>query len=366
MSEFSAILQAYLPLGAVAFGVALVATPGAMALARRLDIMDHPDTFLKPHARPTPYLGGLAIAVGWAAALVGAIAMKHLPLMTGLYLINGGLAIALIGMVDDARHLAPKVRLLACVVIALAVMLSVQVGQQSISNLGAPLGLILPEKGFAGIASLLFGLFVILGACNSTNLIDGLDGLCAGVSAIVAFGYYLLAADLAVYDAELGGHKLRLVLAIAVCGASLGFLFWNFNPARIFMGDAGSLLLGFCMGLLIMSFADAPGVRWLLAAIVVFTVPIFDTALAIFRRWRSGKPLFVGDRSHFYDQLVQRGCSVRVTAIICYLLAGVSVAAAIYLARMRGQQQPLVAFAAWWILVSLLATSLGFTRPEKK
>ncbi|MCA9243082.1 MAG: undecaprenyl/decaprenyl-phosphate alpha-N-acetylglucosaminyl 1-phosphate transferase, partial [Phycisphaerales bacterium] len=169
---------------------------------------------------------------------------------------------------------------------------------------------------------------IVLGACNSTNLIDGLDGLCAGVIAIVGLALMTLAAALST-GAE--GLQPRVALAAAVAGAALGFLPWNFRPAKIFMGDAGSMLLGYICGMLMLSFAGldgdsahGAGSKPLLAALMAFAVPVLDSALAIARRKLAGKPIFKGDRSHFYDQLVDRGLSVRQTVLVCYLLGGIA------------------------------------------
>ena len=104
---------------------------------------------------------------------------------------------------------------------------------------------------------------------------------------------------------------MQAVLGVAVLGACLGFLFYNFNPASIFMGDSGSLLLGFNVAVILIRFAEQSSLRWFAGALVVFGFPIFDTALAIARRMLNGKPLFVGDRSHFYDQVRDRKISIR-------------------------------------------------------
>ena len=158
-------------------------------------------------------------------------------------------------------------------------------------------------------------------ACNSTNLIDGLDGLAAGVTAVISLGFLVLATHLAIVEWARPGNPVRLVLALAMLGAVLGFLPMNFNPARIFMGDAGSVLLGYNCGVMLLLFNERGIPRWLLGGLMVFALPIFDTALAIVRRWRSGRSILAGDRSHFYDQLVDRGLTVRKVVLISYLLA---------------------------------------------
>jgi len=162
---------------------------------------------------------------------------------------------------------------------------------------------------------------IVLAACNSANLIDGLDGLCSGVTAIVSLGFCVLATHMALWHYSEAGDPVRLLLAIAMLGAAVGFLPLNFNPAKIFMGDAGSMLLGFNCGMMILLFAERGIVRWVLGGLMVFGLPIADTALAVLRRWRSGRPIFAGDRSHFYDQLIDRGMSVRKVVAISYAVA---------------------------------------------
>ena len=112
----------------------------------------------------------------------------------------------------------------------------------------------------------------------------------------------------------------RIVLALAMLAAAAGFLPFNLNPARIFMGDAGSMLLGLNAAILILMFAEAGLVRWMIGAVMVFGLPIADMLLTLVRRWRNGRPLMIGDRSHYYDQLCDRGFSVRKVVAISYLL----------------------------------------------
>lgn len=353
------IAREYLPLGLIAALVTIAATPVAMLAARRFDVMDHPDTFLKPHARPIPYLGGLAIAVGWALTMLMAIWLEKAAVGVALPMLLGGLAIALLGATDDIRHIAPKLRLALSAAIALGVLLASGIGMSYPAKLlpqlaGAPAWL-------AAAMGLSLGLFIVLGACNSTNLIDGLDGLCAGVKAIICIGFFLLALRSGIRST--GTHAVILAASIAMAGAALGFLVWNYNPARIFMGDAGSLLLGFNSGVLLLQFAESG--RWpvFLAALLIFTVPVFDTLLAMYRRWNSNKPIFQGDRSHFYDQLVQRGHSVRVTGAICYAWTAVTVAVA-WLVAGLGTAAAFVVFILFWVALGLLAYGTGFTHPR--
>ena len=376
-------VSAYAPFALVALAIALGATPLAAALARRLDIMDHPDQLLKPHARPTPYLGGLAIALAWMAAACLALLLppgaagppaRHLAAVM-LPILGGGLALVLLGMLDDAGDLPPRIRLAISGLVVVLMMLGTGAGlhlPRAIADLFGAGGW---PTWLGPALALPLGVFIVLGACNSSNLIDGLDGLCAGVAGVMGVAYTLLAA-LALTDAGAAADPPAsfigrpetlavLPLALGLAGAAFGFLYHNFNPARVFMGDAGSLLIGYVCGVCILLLAQTGELRWVVGGVIAFGLPIFDTALALYRRWRSGKPIFAGDRSHFYDQLVQRGFSVRATALICYAVAALYGALGLAVAWMSA-----AGAAAYFLAVvaasAATAAVLGFTRPERR
>jgi len=322
MEPVRQILTTYQGYGLLAFVVTVFATPLAAHLARRFGVLDQPDQELKPHARPIPYLGGAAICLGWSVALLFAILSNSREIDGRILLpiLLGGIGMSALGLLDDLREVSPKLRLAVGALIILLAMLWSGVGLNLAKVFATVLHIELPA-GVATLVSFLIGLVIVLGACNSTNLIDGLDGLCAGVTAIICLGFFVLATHLASWQYSREENTTRLILSIAMLGATLGFLPLNFNPAKIFMGDAGSVLLGFSCGVLILMFGERGQVRWLLGGLMVFALPIFDTALAIVRRWRSGRSIFAGDRSHFYDQLVDRGISVRKVVLISYALA---------------------------------------------
>jgi UDP-GlcNAc:undecaprenyl-phosphate GlcNAc-1-phosphate transferase len=163
-------------------------------------------------------------------------------------------------------------------------------------------------------------IFIVVACCNATNLMDGLDGLCGGVTAVIAAGYLFLAVHLATVGADPDWDPVRVVLAFALLGAVLGFIPYNFNPASIFMGDTGSMFLGYACATMILLLAQQQS-RWFLAAMVMFALPVMDTALALARRWVNRRPFFSADRHHFHHQMVARGLSVRQTVLVSYLLA---------------------------------------------
>jgi len=316
------VIVEYKDYGLTAMLFTVFATPIAAAIAKRFGVLDHPDQKLKPHAQPTPYLGGAAICLGWSAALIFAMVShpEEVDWRVVCPIMFGGIAMSILGLFDDLRDIAPKLRLAIGALVIIIVMLLTGAGQELAASFLQYLHLH-PSRIVLVPISFILGLFIVLGACNSTNLIDGLDGLCPGVTAIISIGFFVLATHLAVVEHSREDNATRLVLSVAMLGATLGFLPFNFNPAKIFMGDAGSVLLGFNCGVMILLFDERGQMRWMLAGLMVFALPILDTALAIIRRWRSGHSIFVGDRSHFYDQLVDRGMSVRKVVFISYALA---------------------------------------------
>lgn len=358
------LLQRYQLFAVVAFVATVFATPLAMRIARRTGVMDFPDQLLKPHARPIPYLGGAAILLGWSAALLWAMWSGAAQWERVLPILLGGMAISIIGLIDDVKNVSPKFRLVGGALVISAVMLTTGAGLRlvdSLTNLG---GVHLPPQVSQPL-SFLVGLVIVLGACHSTNLIDGLDGLCSGVTAIISAGFFLLAAFLAAWEYSQEGDPVRLVLAISMVGAALGFLPHNFNPARIFMGDAGSTLLGFNCGILILLFGEQAIFRWVVGALMIFALPVFDTCLAMFRRWRSGRSIFAGDRSHFYDQLVRRGLTVRQTVLVCYALTILFGGLGLLVTVMRTRWAILL-YLCVWALVAAISWMTGLTHPEER
>lgn len=364
MNWLGDLLQTYLFYGLVAFAVTVLTTPLAIAAAKRFGIMDFPDQLLKPHARPTPYLGGTAICAGWlVAVLVAVMAGKAVAPLT-LPILLGGLAMSALGLADDVWDLSPKFRLAFGAAVIGTVLVVTHTGAGLTHSILGPLGLD-QYPAASTVLSYVIGVILVLGACNSTNLIDGLDGLCSGVTAIISLGFFVLAVHLASYQTDQAGHAVRLTLSIAMLGAAAGFLPHNFNPAKIFMGDAGSVLLGYNCGMMILLFAEWANFRWVVAALTIFALPVFDTALAMFRRWRSGKPIFRGDRSHFYDQLVQRGFTVRQSVLISYgLTLFYSVAGLVLMLIQLRYSIPL--FIALCAATALAAQWTGMTHPEKQ
>lgn len=323
------VIVQFWSVAAASFLVSLLATPICRWVALRLRIVDRPDDFLKPHKQPIPYLGGVAIFLGWLAG-IGLMLFRQYEASEGLQvrvpimvaIAVSGLVIMLIGLFDDMKVMPPRPKLIANVLVGLF-LIWMGIGDRIVNAFVQEMGMKFgpQERWLELMYSVPLALFIVVGACNATNLIDGLDGLCTGVLGIISFGFFLLAAYLRLWGDEPVCNE-RIVLALAMLGAAAGFLPFNRNPARIFMGDAGSMLLGLNAAVILLLFGggNRPMINWMIGSVIVFGLPIADMLLTMARRWRNGRPLMQGDRSHFYDQLIDRGLSVKHVVTISYLL----------------------------------------------
>ncbi len=293
------------------------------------------------HNTAVAYLGGVAVFLGWITGMaVSQFLQLHraepglLPhLRVPFSIVVGASLIVLLGLWDDTHRLNPWVKI-AGQIFAAACLLFEGVGSYCTQPLLVPVAArvelylhigVLGHAWFAHlviISSALLVIFLVVGCCNATNLMDGLDGLCGGVTAIIAAGFLFIAIHLATYGGGINSNwdALRVVLGLALLGAVLGFVPYNFNPASIFMGDTGSMFLGYSCATMIILFAQERP-KWFLASLVMFALPVLDTALAFARRYINGRPVFSADRFHFHHQLVGRGLTVRKTVLVIYSIA---------------------------------------------
>ena len=314
------VLQ-FWPVLAFSFASALVATWLCKNIALKLGIVDKPDNLVKTHKASVAYLGGVGILVGLAAGILVGIyylhGRQHLP-ATFRWLFGvlaGGTIACFVGLADDILDMKPYQKMLGQIV---AAVILVAVGiRPSLSFIHAYLGINITDNAEIVLGIPIVIIFV-LGATNSLNLLDGLDGLCAGVTVIIAAALLVLAIHLGTWaSSTVGGDSVRVIVCLGLLGAVCGFLPFNRHPAKIFMGDAGSMLLGFVAATLMILFAEK-AVRWWMASVVVFGLPILDTAVALVRRLINRRPLFVSDRGHIYDQMIDRGMPLKKTVAICY------------------------------------------------
>ncbi len=325
------------PVLPAALGSALAATALCKRVALRFGIVDRPDDLVKTHKEPIAYLGGVGIFVGLAVGiLTGVCLLRADPAFPSqlrwfLGILAGGVIACFVGLADDILDLRPRHKLLGQMLAAVLLLLAGI--NPNLQRIAGPLGLPMPAGVEMGL-DVLIVMFFVLGATNSLNLLDGLDGLCAGVTAIITVALLLLAIHLATWGFSDRGDPVRIVVCLGLVGGVCGFLPFNRHPAKIFMGDAGSMLLGFTVAALMILFAEGVP-RWWLASIVVFGLPILDTAVAVVRRLLNHRPLFVSDRGHIYDQMIDRGIPLRKTVAICYALAGVYALVGLAMSQIR-------------------------------
>ena len=339
--------HAYIGVLAIAFIVSLIATPIMRRLAIVNGVVDRPNDPRKIHKTPIAYLGGVAVFVGIMAGIAYSYAASQYP-TSGLIEFNispgrmmtpdpvpisillGMTVIMLLGLIDDVVGIEPRLKIAGQLFAAAAL---------AVQDVGVKVaaGVILPVADWFGIPTIEIGgqetvgyaisltsewpiigstiaidvvywsgtaiiAMCVLGACNASNLIDGLDGLLSGVTAICVGGLLVVALTLAVLeDGPRDGQ--RIVLCMAVLGACLGFLPHNFNPANIFLGDCGSMLLGFITIVIILSLGDTGKTALVVAGMTMYSIPIIDTVLAIVRRKMAGKKMSDPDSDHLHHML---------------------------------------------------------------
>ncbi|HMM48169.1 MAG TPA: MraY family glycosyltransferase [Miltoncostaeaceae bacterium] len=283
----------------VAGVIVAVTTPLAGRLARLVGAVDLPSG-RRIHHTPTPRMGGLAIVLGFLVPV-----LYFLPADRGTRaLVCGAVLICCVGAIDDIYSLNPALKLagqIACASVPVAA--GVTIDHITLPVLG-PLDL--------GAGEFPVSIIWFVAIVNMINFIDGMDGLAAGVSGIGATTFAILAASL--------GRADSAIMAAALAGACIGFLIHNFYPARIFMGDSGSLFLGFVMaGVAINGVMKSAAALAVLAPLIILAIPILDTSFVILKRLKNGMPVYSPDRSHFHHRFFNIGWSQRRTVLALYV-----------------------------------------------
>ncbi|MDR1560458.1 MAG: undecaprenyl/decaprenyl-phosphate alpha-N-acetylglucosaminyl 1-phosphate transferase [Clostridiales bacterium] len=305
----------YLAIFSCSFGISIVTTPFAKKLSIKVGAIDQPRS-RGMHSEPIPRMGGIAIVSGFLTALgIAAIFMPDVRTAQFLGFVAGALIIVAAGIVDDIRGLKPGTKLVFQIAASLVVIFSgtrvdffVFPFLTVLDSLAAP-----------------FTLIWIVGLTNAVNMIDGLDGLAAGVTTIGALSLLILCV--------LSGSGLAVVLAAALAGSCLGFLPRNFNPAEVIMGDTGAQFLGYVLAVSsILGVFKAYALLSVVIASFALALPIFDAAFAILRRFLAGKPIMTADRGHLHHKLIDSGYSHKQAVILLYVMSAVSGVIAIVIA----------------------------------
>jgi UDP-GlcNAc:undecaprenyl-phosphate GlcNAc-1-phosphate transferase len=328
----------YVPGVIIAFVLAYLLMPVIIKLAFRIGAVDQPNA-RKVHSQPMPRLGGAGIFIAFIVIVGATLSLDR----TLIGILLGGTVVFLVGVLDDIYHLSPWAKLAAQIAAALiAVYCGVRV--DVMTN---------PFDGVfeLGVLSIPLTLLWIIGITNAVNLIDGLDGLAAGVCAIAAITIGIVAWK--------GNQVVIAYVALVLTGAIIGFLPHNFHPARIFMGDSGSMFLGFILACLSVSgLAKGATLISLCIPVIILGIPVFDTLFAIIRRVNNQKPIFGADKDHLHHRLMEMGMSHQMSVIVIYFVSALLGGAAVVMAYVSSPKALLV-LAAVLIMMIIGARRVG-------
>ena len=334
----------------VALIVSLLIMPAVILLAEKTGAMDAPNA-RKVHKKPIPRIGGLGIYIAFMVAIIF-VAIKFklddemLRETVGLVL-SGSLIVA-VGLIDDYKNLPAKIKLFGQICAAAVLVLLFDVRIDFVTD---PFGDYIYLEWFAMPATM----FWLVGLTNTVNLIDGLDGLAAGVSTIASITILLVALE--------QHFILVAVVTAALAGAALGFLKYNFNPAKIFMGDTGSMFLGFILaGISVTGAFKSVAAIALIVPILALGLPILDTTFAIVRRVRGGVPIFKPDKGHLHHRLLNVGFTQCQAVLLMYVISALFGLSAIALTAVSSQ----IAVVILLVVISAIiygVKKLGIAKP---
>lgn len=286
----------------VTFLFSVLLTPIVQKIAVHINALDYPNE-RKIHKKPMPRLGGLAIYLAFLLgyALFGQVNAQMLSILIG------GFALIITGMIDDINPIKARYKLIAQIFAALFVVIYGKIYFTEISFLGINFYI---NKYVSYFISSLF----IVAITNAINLIDGLDGLATGISSI----YFATIAIIALLLNKIGG--LDIILSVIMLGATLGFLPYNFPPAKIFMGDTGSLFLGYMISIIALLGFKVTTITSLVVPLCILAIPIFDTIFAILRRLLKHQSIGKADKEHFHHQLLKLKYTPTASILIIYFI----------------------------------------------
>ncbi len=298
------VLKLFIPM-LTAFFISLLATPIIIKVAHHVGAIDVPTDERRVHKSPIPRLGGLAIFI---SVMISLLIFIDLPTTKLLGIVIGSLIIVLMGFIDDIQPIKAKYKLMVQILAAFVLIFSgIRItGISSFFNLEQTIYL-------DGAIGLIISVLWIVGITNTLNLIDGLDGLAGGVASISALTL--------AYVAFVNGRIEIAIITLIIAGASIGFLPYNFNPARIFMGDTGALFLGFILAAISIegTLKSAAAIAFF-APVLALGIPIFDTFFSIVRRLAKGQHPFEADKGHLHHRILEMGFGQKRTVLTLYLI----------------------------------------------
>lgn len=338
----------------LALGVALLITPLVRKLAFKWGALDRPNQ-RKVHQQVMPRLGGLAVFIAFTTAVL--LTQQLSGHIIGL-LVGGGLII-LLGIVDDIRGISPKVKLAGQLVAACVVAVT-PFFELSVKFLTNPFSNELPLA--LGLLSIPVTVLWIVSVTNAVNLIDGLDGLAGGTVFIA--GLTLAAVvwiEISRSPAGSDGQYEAITLALILAAAVLGFLRYNFYPAKIFLGDTGSMYLGFSVAVLsVMGLAKSATFISIIIPVVILGIPLLDTTCAIIRRFNGQKPITQPDKEHLHHRLMKMGLNHR-QAVLCIYGVNIVLGLSAILLTLLTPKQAIIFLVVLSTAVLILANKMGFT-----
>jgi len=331
ISESTRLLPLCLLTFMVSLGLSLFLTPVMIEAALRHKIVDEPDGNLKNHRKPTPYLGGLSIYIAFVITL--GLLLDNFNNNQILGVLLAGSMILILGLIDDFGALTPFIKFLGQFLAAYFLYKS---------------GVKIQIAEFHENFNLLLTCLWVVGICNAFNIIDIMDGLAAGVGAISAFFLFLII----VFKEN---SPVIAIVTLALSGSILGFLRFNYKPAKIYMGDTGSMFIGIVLASLTMmvSYGDSNPYAYL-APFFIFSIPMFDMLFVMFHRFRKGLSVFQGSPDHFALKLIRWNGSIRKTVLSVYIAAVTTNLVGLIYIFVIGKIAAFIVLGAY-ILVSLLA-----------
>ncbi len=341
-------MEGYIMPFLLALFISFLATPMVRKLAIKIGAVDEPKDDRRVHKEAMPFLGGIAI---YAGVLISVLVFLPLNKLT-ISILAGGTLIAISGILDDLKDISPKAKLFF------------QIGAGVILIIGG-VEIDFITNPFTNNDSLIFlkwfsipiTLFWVAGITNTVNLIDGLDGLAAGVAMISSISLMLVANKF--------GYQEITILSAILAGSCLGFLPFNFNPAKIFMGDTGALFLGFMLAAIsIEGVMKSVATIAVVVPILILGVPIFDTTFAIFRRLLNGQSIMAADKGHLHHRLLNKGFSQRKTVLILYGISAIFGSFAVLIAKANSKQALYLALGMF-IFSIIIAMKIGIFEKHK-
>lgn len=334
----------FLPVALISCLCGVALTPVTRRIALYAGLIDHPDGRRKLHLAPIALGGGVAVFISalCGMAIAGGVfpAFRTLATSTNpsflIGLLTSSIFIVIVGLLDDRFHLRGRQKLFGQV-LAVSILIASGLYVEKVQLMGTEIPL--------GLLSYPFTMFWLLGAINALNLIDGLDGLASSVGAILSFATAFMAI--------MNSHVSDTIIALSLCGALLGFLIYNFPPASIYLGDAGSMLIGLVLGALaIRGSFKTPATVALMAPTVIWAIPILDVGMAILRRKLTGRSIYETDRGHLHHCLLRNGFSGAKTLFwIGGFCAVTCVGSAISIATQSEWMALITAVSVFFILV---------------